>query len=156
MERSLWEGSYDTAFRLKVQGFYQFEDAIAINPLLSLCRCGNICYERGITDGQPRVKLQDQQREQLKGKASLTMFLMEQAKKAEEEKMERKNKDKEKRKEKKLHSSETRGGFNPKKLRSLQEGGGAGGGGNQRSTKEIISDADQRVVIIDYSFFETG
>jgi len=84
------------------------------------------------------------------------MFLMEQAKKAEEEKMERKNKDKEKRKEKKLHSSETRGGFNPKKLRSLQEGGGAGGGGNQRSTKEIISDADQRVVIIDYSFFETG
>ena len=155
MERSLWEGSYDTAFRLKVQGFYQFEDAIAINPLLSLCRCGNICYERGITDGQPRVKLQDQQREQLKGKASLTMFLMEQAKKAEE-KMARKNKDKEKRKEKKLHSSETRGGFNPKKLRSLQEGGGAGGGGNQRSTKEIISDADQRVVIIDYSFFETG
>ena len=79
------------------------------------------------------------------------MFLMEQAKKAEEEKMARKNKDKEKRKEKKLHSSETRGGFNPKKLRSLQEEGG-----NQRSTKEIISDADQRVVIIDYSFFETG
>ena len=90
LERALWEGSYDHAFRLKVQAFNHFEDAIAINPLLSLFRCGNICYERGVYDGGPRVQYQDQKIDELKGKASLTMFLMEQAKK--EKRKERKGK----------------------------------------------------------------